>query len=155
LTARLDHIGEAREIARVAAALGREFSFDMLSAVAPDRDAGSLRRAMEQLAAADLIVPTAPPPREAYAFRHALIQDAAYGTLLRGERRALHGRIAGALQERFPEIVANEPEVVADHLAKAELWEAAARFRLDAGRRAVRGWALIEAAEHLSDGIRL
>src|SRR5690606_28114073 len=84
-----------------------------------------------------------------------LIQDAAYGTLLPGERRALHGRIAGALQERFPEIVANQPEVVADHIAKAEHWESAARFRLDAGRRAVRGWERSEPAGHLSEGIRL
>jgi class 3 adenylate cyclase/tetratricopeptide (TPR) repeat protein len=155
LMARLDHIGEARETAKVAAALGREFSFDLLSAVVPDRDAGTLRREMDALAAADLVVPVAPPPRDTHAFRHVLIQDAAYGTLLRAERRALHERIARAIQARFPEIAATEPEVVADHFTKAELWEAAARSWLDAGRRAVRGWALVEAAKHLTEGIRI
>jgi tetratricopeptide (TPR) repeat protein len=155
LMARLDRIGEAREIAKVAAALGREFSLDLLSAVVPDRDAGTLRREMDALVAADLIVPVAPLPRDVYAFRHALIQGAAYGTLLRAERRALHGRIARALQARFPEIAAVQPEIVADHFTKAELWEAAARSWLDAGRRAVRGWALVEAAKHLTEGIRI
>ena len=155
LLARLDRIGEAREIAKVAAALGRELSFELLGAVLPDRDAAALRRAMERLVAADLVVPVASPTRERYAFRHALIQDAAYGTLLRAERRALHERIAGALQERFPEIVAAQPEVVAEHFTKAETWEPAVRCWLEAGRRAVRGWALVEAAKHLSEGIRI
>jgi tetratricopeptide (TPR) repeat protein len=152
---RLDHIGESREIAKVAAALGRELSFDLLSAVLSDRDPAALRREMERLTAADLVVPVSPPPRETYAFRHALIRDAAYATLLRAERRALHERIARALQERFPEIAATQPETVADHFTRAELWETAARYWLEAGRRAVRGWALIEADKHFSEGIRV
>jgi class 3 adenylate cyclase/tetratricopeptide (TPR) repeat protein len=155
LLARLDRIGEAREIARVAAALGRELSFELLSAVLPDRNAAALRRALERLVAAGLVVPAASPARERYAFRHALIQDAAYGTLLRAERRALHERIAGTLQARFPEVVAAQPEIVAEHFTKAEIWEPAARRWLEAGRRAVRGWALIEAAKHFSEGIRI
>jgi class 3 adenylate cyclase/tetratricopeptide (TPR) repeat protein len=155
LMSRLDRIGQSREIAKVAAAMGRELSFDLLSAVLPDRDPAALRREVERLVAADLVVPVAPPPRETYAFRHALIQDAAYTTLLRAERRALHGRIARALQDRFPEIAATQPETVADHFTKAELWEAAARYWLEAGRRSVRGWALIEAARQLSEGIRV
>ena len=155
LLARLDRTGEAREIAKVAAALGRELSFELLRAVLPDRNAGALRHAMERLIAADLVVPVASPTRERYAFRHALIQDAAYGTLLRAERRALHERIARALQERFPEIAAAQPEVVAEHFTKAEIREPAARCWLEAGRRAVRGWALVEAAKHLSEGIRI
>jgi class 3 adenylate cyclase/tetratricopeptide (TPR) repeat protein len=155
LMARLDHIGEPREIAKLAAALGREFSFDLLCAVAPHREAAALRREMERLVAADLVVPVALATRESYAFRHVLIQDAAYGTLLRGERRALHERIAGALEERFPEIVAAQPEIVAGHFTRAERWEPAARYWLEAGRRVVRGWALAEAAKHLSEGIRI
>jgi tetratricopeptide (TPR) repeat protein len=155
LMARLDHIGAPREIARIAAALGREFSFALLSAVVPARDAAALRQDMERLVAADLMVPAATATQATYAFRHALIQDAAYGTLLRGERRALHERIARTLQERFPEIAATQPEIVAGHFNKAELWEPAARYWLQAGRRAVRGWALAEAARHLSEGIRI
>jgi class 3 adenylate cyclase/tetratricopeptide (TPR) repeat protein len=155
LMARLDRMGAPREIAKVAAALGREFGADLLSAVVPDRDPAGLRHEVERLVAADLVVPVAPPPRETYAFRHALIQDAAYGTLLRGERRALHERIARVLQERFPEIAATQPEIVADHFTKAEFWEAAGRYWLHAGRRAVRGWALVEAAKHLSEGIAI
>jgi class 3 adenylate cyclase/tetratricopeptide (TPR) repeat protein len=155
LMARLDHIGAPREIAKVAAALGREFSFELLSAVVDARSAGTLRHGLDRLVAADLVVPAAAATGGTYAFRHALIQDAAYGTLLRGERRALHERIAGALQERFPAVAATQPEIVADHFTKAELWEAAARYWLEAGRRAVRGWALIEAAKHLNEGIRI
>jgi tetratricopeptide (TPR) repeat protein len=101
------------------------------------------------------VVPVAALTRETYAFRHALIQDAAYATLLRAERRALHERTARALQERFPEIVAAQPEVVAGHFTKAEIWEPAARCWLEAGSRAVRGWALVEAAKHFSEGIRV
>jgi class 3 adenylate cyclase/tetratricopeptide (TPR) repeat protein len=155
LTARLDRIGPTREVAKIAAALGREFSFDLLSAVVPDRDPAGLRRDLQRLVEAGLTVPVASPPSEAYAFRHALIQDAAYATLLRSERRALHGRIAEAIQQRFPKIGAGQPEIVADHCAKAQLWEPAARFRLSAGRRALRAWALTEAAHHFSEGLRL
>jgi class 3 adenylate cyclase/tetratricopeptide (TPR) repeat protein len=153
LMARLDRIGRTREVARIAAALGREFTFELLSAVIPDRDPAGLRRDLARLVDAELTLPVAAPASEAYAFRHALIQDAAYASLLRSERRALHGRIAEVLQQRFPEISAGQPEIVADHCAKAQLWEAAARFRLSAGRRAVRGWALAEAAQHFSEGI--
>jgi class 3 adenylate cyclase/tetratricopeptide (TPR) repeat protein len=154
LLARLDRLGRAREVARVAAALGREFALEQLSAVVRDRDPEALRGELHQLVEAEVVVPVASPSSEAYAFRHALIQEAAYSTLLRSERRALHGRIAAALQERFPEVAAAQPEIVAAHYAKAELWEPAARHWLGAGNRAVRGWALAEAAEHFTEGIR-
>jgi class 3 adenylate cyclase/tetratricopeptide (TPR) repeat protein len=155
LMARLDRIGPTREVARIAAALGREFTLELLSAVVPDGDPESLRRHLQRLVDAGLTVQVASPTSETYAFRHALIQDAAYATLLRGERRALHGRIAAALQQRFPEVAAGQPETVADHCAKAQLWEPAVRFRLSAGRRALRAWALVEAAHHFSEGLRL
>jgi class 3 adenylate cyclase len=156
LMARLDRIGRPRELARIAAALGRQFTLDQLSAVVPDRDPAALRRELHQLIDAELIVPVASlSPSGTYAFRHALIQDAAYGTLLRSERRALHGCIATALQERFPEIAAGQPEIVAAHCTKAELWEPAVRHWLSAGNRAVRGWALAEAAEHYSEATRI
>jgi class 3 adenylate cyclase/tetratricopeptide (TPR) repeat protein len=155
LMARLDRLGRTREVARIAAALGRSFTFDLLSAVMPDRDPAALRGELQRLVDAGLIAPVASPSAETFAFRHALIQDAAYGTLLRSERRALHGQIAKTLQDRFPEIIATEPEIVARHFARAELAEPAIRYWLWAGKRAVRGWALVEAAEHFSEGIRI
>jgi class 3 adenylate cyclase/tetratricopeptide (TPR) repeat protein len=155
LMARLDRIGRPRELARVAAALGRRFTLDQLGALVRERDPEELRGELHRLIDADLIVPVASSSSETFAFRHALIQDAAYGTLLRSERRALHGRIAAALQDRFPEIGISQPEIVAAHCTKAELWEPAIRHWLNAGNRAVRGWALAEAAEHFAEGIRI
>jgi len=155
LMARLDRLGGTREVARIAAAVGREFTFELLSSVVPERDPETLRRELQQLVDAELISPIASASREGYAFRHALIQDAAYGTLLRSERRALHERIARALQNRFPEIIATQPEIVAGHFTRAELAEPAIRYWLWAGNRAVRGWALVEAAKHFSEGIRI
>ena len=155
LMSRLDRIGRPRELARIAAAVGREFTLDQLGAVVQDRDPEDLRDELHALVDAELMVRVASPSAAAYAFRHALIQDAAYGTLLRSERRALHGRIATVLQERFPEVAAGQPEIVAAHCTKAELWEPAVRHWLSAGNRAVRGWALAEAAEHYAEGIRI
>ncbi len=155
LLARLDRLGGTRELARVAAALGRSFTFDLLSAVVPERDPAALRRELQRLLNAELIAPIPSPSAETFAFRHALIQDTAYGTLLRSERRALHGRIAKALQDRFPEVIATQPEIVASHFTRAEQAEPAIRYWLWAGKRAVRGWALVEAAKHLAEGIRI
>ena len=155
LMARLDRLGEARDIVKVAAALGRRFDFPVLQAVLPDRAEADLKAALQQIIDAELILPIGPSAPASFAFRHALIQDAAYGTLLRGERRALHGRIAKALEEKFPETVATQPEIIAGHFTNAELAEPAIRHWLEAGHRAARGWALVEAIEHLSEGIRL
>ena len=155
LLARLDRIGRPRDLARIAAALGRQFTLDQLSAVVEDRHPEELRGELQRLIDADLMVPVASPSSGTYAFRHALIQDAAYGSLLRSERRSLHGRIAAALEGRFPEIAAGQPEIVAAHCTKAELWEPAVRHWLGAGNRAARGWALAEAAEHYTEGTRI
>jgi len=155
LLARLDRLGPTREVARVAAALGRSFTFDLLNEVVPGRDPAALRRELQRLLSAELIAPVPSAPAETFAFRHALIQDAAYGTLLRSERRALHGRIAKALQDGFPEVIAMQPEIVASHFTRAEQAEPAIRYWLWAGKRAVRGWALVEAAKHLAEGIRI
>ncbi len=155
LMARLDRLGEARDIVKVAAALGRRFDFPVLQAVLPDRAEVDLKAALQQIIDAELILPIGPSAPASFAFRHALIQDAAYGTLLRGERRALHGRIAKALEDKFPETVATQPEIIAGHFTNAELAEPAIRHWLEAGHRAARGWALVEAIEHLSEGIRL
>lgn len=154
LTARLDRLGQTREVARVAAALGREFTFDLLHASVPQYSAGDLQGALQRLMQAELVSPSA-SSAQAFTFRHALIQDAAYGMLPRDERKVLHERIAIALENRFPEIIAVQPEIAADHFAKAGRIESAIRYWTDAGNRAVRGSALIDAAKHFSEAIRL
>lgn len=154
LTARLDRLGRTREVARVAAAIGREFTFDLLHASMPQYAADELQDALQRLVQAELATPSVSSD-QAFAFRHALIQDAAYGMLPRDERKALHERIALALEHRFPEIIAAQPEIAADHFTKAGLIEPATRYWTEAGNRAVRGSALIDAAKHFSEAIRL
>ncbi|HEU0063351.1 MAG TPA: AAA family ATPase [Hyphomicrobiaceae bacterium] len=155
LLSRLDRLGPAREIAKAAAAFGREFAFDHLAGVMTDWSASDLRAALEQLIEAELILPIGPPPWTAFSFRHVLIQDAAYSTLLRGERRALHGRIAKTLTERFPDIVAIEPEIAAAHFSKAEMFEPAVQYWLEAGIRAADRSAFAEAIQHFSEGVKI
>jgi class 3 adenylate cyclase/tetratricopeptide (TPR) repeat protein len=154
LTARLDRLGRTREVARVAAAIGREFTFELLHASVPQYSADDLRDALQRLAQAELVSPSASPV-QSFTFRHALIQDAAYGMLPRDERKTLHERIALALEHRFSEIIAVQPEIAADHFTKAGLVEPAIRYWTEAGNRAVRGSALIDAAKHFSEAIRL
>lgn len=154
LTARLDRLGRTREVARVAAAIGREFTFDLLHASVPQFSADDLRDALQRLVQAELVSPSVSSV-QSFAFRHALIQDAAYGMLPRDERKALHERIALALEHRFAEIIAAQPEIAADHFTKAGLIEPATRYWTEAGNRAVRGSALIDAAKHFSEAIRL
>jgi class 3 adenylate cyclase/tetratricopeptide (TPR) repeat protein len=154
LTARLDRLGRTREVARVAAALGREFTFDLLHASAPQYTAEDLKDALQRLVQAELVSPSG-LSAQAFKFRHALIQDAAYGMLPRGERKALHERIAIALENNFPELVAAQPEIVAGHFTKAGLAGSAVPYWREAGDRAVRGSALIDAAKHYSEAIRL
>jgi len=108
LLARLDRMSSVREVIQIAAAIGREFSFELLSAVYRFSEE-QLKEALLQLAAAELIYRQIDPPNESYKFKHALVQDAAYATLLRGQRRELHARIAKALEERFPDRVSTEP----------------------------------------------
>ena len=141
-------------MARVAAALGREFTFDLLHASVPQYSADDLQGALQRLVQAELVSPSA-SSAQTFTFRHALIQDAAYGMLPRDERKALHERIAIALENRFPEIIAAQPEIAADHFTKAGLIESAIRYWTEAGNRAVRGSALIDAAKHFSEAIRL
>lgn len=155
LLSRLDRLGPAREVAKAAAAFGREFAFDHLAGVMRDWSSADLRAALEQLIEAELILPIGPPPWTAFSFRHVLIQDAAYSTLLRGERRALHGRIANTLAKLFPDTVAMQPEVAAGHFSKAELHEAAVQHWLEAGIRAADRSAFAEAIRHFSEGVRI
>jgi len=149
LMARLDRLGPAKEIAQIGAAIGREFPYDLLRAVARIDDT-ALRDALDRLEVAELVSSRGKPPKAAYTFKHALVQDAAYGTLLREPRRALHARIADVLESQFAEIAENQPELLARHCTEAGLIEKAARLWGKAGQRSLERSALVEAAEHLT-----
>src|SRR6202040_2840737 len=134
LMARLDRLGPAKKLAQVGAAIGREFSHALLASVARETEA-ELESALDRLIQAGLLFRQGVPPHANYLFKHALVQDAAYGTLLREPRRALHGRIAKALEREFPEIAENQPELLARHCTEAGLIELAIGYWLKAGQR--------------------
>jgi predicted ATPase len=136
LTARLDRLGEIREIAQIGAAIGREFSYRLLAAVAPV-SGPSLQTALAHLAACELIFVRGEPPDSTYIFRHALVRDAAYATMVRSKCQQLHSRIADALMESFPETVETQPELIAHHLAQAGLTEKAIEYFRKAARHAI------------------
>jgi hypothetical protein len=148
LMARLDRLGRAKEVAQVGAALGREFSHAMLAAVIRKPEA-ELQPALERIVAAGLLSRQGVPPQVTYLFKHALVQDAAYGTLLREPRRALHARIAETLETSFADIAENQPEILARHCADAGLIEKAAGLWGKAGQRSSARSALLEAVEQL------
>ena len=152
LMARLDRLGSAKEIAQVGAAIGREFSYPLLTAVAGKPET-ELKSALDRLAEASLLFKQGVPPHASYLFKHALIQDAAYGTLLREPRRALHTRISVILEADFPEIAQNQPELLARHYTEAGLIEKAAGFWGKAGQRSVARSALVEAAGQLTRAV--
>ena len=154
LLARLDRLASAKDVAQIGAAIGREFSYTLISAVAalPARD---LNAALAQLVHAELIFQRGVPPDATYQFKHALVQDAAYASLVRSRRQQLHGLIGRALVEQFPEIADIEPEIVAHHYAEAGLTDAAIDYWHKAGERAVRTSAYAEAVTHLTNGINL
>ena len=125
LMARLDRLGPAKEVAQIGAAIGREFSHALLAAVVRKPEA-ELASALDRLIAAGLLFRQGVPPHATYLFKHALVQDAAYGTLLREPRRALHARIAETLENQFADIAENQPEILARHCTEAGLIEKAA-----------------------------
>ena len=149
LMARLDRLGPAKEVAQIGAAIGREFSHALLAAVArkPEAELGS---ALDRLIAAGLLFRQGVPPHATYLFKHALVQDAAYGTLLREPRRALHARIAETLESQFAEIAESQPELLARHCTEAGLIEKAAGLWGKAGQRSLARSALVEAAAQLT-----
>jgi class 3 adenylate cyclase/tetratricopeptide (TPR) repeat protein len=148
LMARLDRLGPAREVAQIGAAIGREFSHALLGAVASKPEA-NLGSALDRLIAAGLLFRQGAPPHATYVFKHALVRDAAYGTLLRDPRRALHARIAETLEGRFAEIADSQPELLARHYTEAGLIEKAASYWGAAGQRSLARSALLEGAEQL------
>src|SRR5215470_10757637 len=125
LMARLDRLGPAKEVAQIGAVIGREFSHDLLAAVAL-REEAQLQSALHALVEAGLLFRQGLPPNATYLFKHALVQDAAYGALLREPRRALHARIAEILESQFLEIAESQPELLARHCTEAGLIEKAA-----------------------------
>jgi class 3 adenylate cyclase/predicted ATPase len=154
LLARLDRLAPTREVAQIGAALGRSFSHELISAVAQMPQA-QVDDALTQLVSAELIFRRGMPPDAEYTFKHALVQDAAYSTLLRSRRQQLHGRIATTLEAQFPEIVEMQPEILAHHWAEAGQIDKAVAYRLMAGERAVARSAMTEALAQLSKGFDL
>jgi predicted ATPase len=152
LLARLDRLAPTREVAQIAAALGRRFSHELISAVAtmPKRQ---LDDALTQLVHAELIFQRGTPPDAEYTFKHALVQDAAYGTLLRTRRNQLHARIAATLENQFPEIVVAQPALLARHCAEAGLMESAVVYWLKAAQQALARQAITEAVAQLRKGL--
>jgi class 3 adenylate cyclase/predicted ATPase len=148
LTARLDRLGPAREVAQIAAVIGRDFSYPLVRAVAKMEDE-ALQTALERLAEADILLVQGLPPEAEYRFKHALIQDAAYENLLKSRRQALHRRTAEVLRDQFATTVAAEPELLAHHFTQAGLTEAAMEWWGTAGQRSLARSALVEGAEQL------
>lgn len=148
LMARLDRLAGARDVAQIAAAIGREFSHEMLAAVSQLGEV-SLQQGLRQLIDGEIIYRRGQAASAGYAFKHALIRDAAYQSLLKSRRHLLHQRIAQVLAERFPDIVANEPELPAHHLYEAGLAEAAIVHWQRAAQRAIERSANSEGIAHL------
>jgi predicted ATPase len=149
LMARLDRLGPAKEIAQMGAAIGREFSHALIAAVARKSET-ELGETLDRIIAAGLLFRQGMPPHANYLFKHALVQDAAYGTLLREPRRALHARIVEALESQFAEIVERQPELLARHCGDAGLIEKAALLWGRAGQRSLERAAVAEAVEQLT-----
>jgi class 3 adenylate cyclase/tetratricopeptide (TPR) repeat protein len=154
LLARIDRLAMVREVVHLAAAIGRHFSHELISAVA-GMPRHQLDDALEQLTSAELIFRHGSPPNVEYTFKHALVRDAAYSTLLRGVRQQLHARIAATFESQFPEIVEAQPDLLARHCSEACLMGKAVGYWLKAGQRALARSAMTEAAAQLRKGLDL
>jgi class 3 adenylate cyclase/predicted ATPase len=154
LMARLDRMGSFKEVAQIGATIGRDFSYELLRAVA-EAPAGELTVALNHLEGAGLIIRRGSPPQAVYAFKHALVQDAAHSSLLRSDRKRLHARIAAVLNHTYPEKVEHEPELLAHHLTEAGESVRAVDFWLKAGRSAAKTRANLEAIGHLQRGLEV
>jgi class 3 adenylate cyclase/predicted ATPase len=152
LLARLDQLSRAKEIAQLAAVLGREFPYALLQALA-SQDEGAVQASLTQLVEAELLYQRGRPPRAIYVFKHALIQDAAYASLLKSTRQRLHHQVVQVLETRFPEVVATQPDLLAQHCAAASEDEAALHYWQQAGQHALARSAHAEAIAHLTQGL--
>jgi class 3 adenylate cyclase/predicted ATPase len=152
LMARLDRLASVRLVAQIGAAIGRQFPYALLRAVSrlPEEE---LQNSLAQLVASELVFQRGMPPDAVYAFKHALVQDAAHASLLRGTRQQLHARIAEALETQSPDVMENQPELFAQHYAEAGLAEKAVAYWGKAGRRSAARSAMAEAAAQLQKGL--
>jgi class 3 adenylate cyclase/predicted ATPase len=154
LIARLDRLGPAKDVARLAAAIGREFSYELLAAVAGFAEK-ELSAALERLTSAGLLFREGIPPHATFLFKHALVRDAAYGMLLREARRDLHARIGTKLEEVFPDVAEGQPDLLAHHFAEGAQPEKGVEYWLKAGKQAVSRATMTEALSHLNKGLTL
>lgn len=154
LMARLDRLAPVSEISQIGAAIGREFSYSLVRAVV-GRDDAALQDELRQLEHAELIFRRGEPPDATYSFKHALVRDAAYETLLKTRRQQLHGQIGRTLEERFADVVASQPEIVAHHFTEAGLVEPAIDYWFKSGKLALSRSANAEAVKHLRRGLEL
>jgi class 3 adenylate cyclase/tetratricopeptide (TPR) repeat protein len=153
LMARLDRLGDAREAAQIAAVIGRQFTFSLLASIAP-KSALDLEAALEKLVAAGIVFPEGDSLERSFSFKHALLREAAYESLLLSRRREWHERAGRALEERFAELTTNEPELLAHHFGEAGLAGQSCDYRMLAGERAVSRAAYREAIAHFSMGLK-
>src|SRR4029450_1916895 len=154
LMARLDRLALVKGLAQLGATLGREFSYELLQVVSP-WDEGTLRRGLHQLVESEFLYQQGLPPQATYVFKHALIQDVAYQSLLRSTRQRHHQHIAQVLEAHFPEIRETPPEVLAHHYTEAGLGAQAIPYWQRAGQRAVQRSAHAEAIAHLGQGLEV
>jgi predicted ATPase len=154
LLARLDRVTPVKEIAQIGAAIGREFGYELIAAVAPHAKP-ELDEALAQLTDSGLALQQGTPPAAVYTFKHALVQDAAYDSMLRRRRQELHDKIARVIEEQFPDIEAAEPEPLAHHYTEAKQPQKAIPLWQQAGNLALRHMALTEAVAHLNKGLGL
>jgi class 3 adenylate cyclase/tetratricopeptide (TPR) repeat protein len=154
LLARLDRLAPVREVAQIAAALGRQFSHELISAVSgmPQQELGN---ALDQLVSSELIFRRGMSSDAEYTFKHALVQDAAYSTLLKSRRRQIHTKIGMTLEQKFPDIVTNQPALLAQHCTEAGLIEKAVGYWLKAGQQSVARSVMTEAVAQLQKGLEL
>jgi class 3 adenylate cyclase/predicted ATPase len=154
LLARLDRLAAVKDVAQMASAIGREFSYSLIAAVAgfPEQE---LQAALGQLVAAELIFQRGLPPDATYLFKHALVQDAVYASLIRSRRHQIEAQIARMLEDRFPDVAASEPETLAHHFTAAGLAERGVHYWIQAGKHACDRSAFVEATRHFNAGIEL
>lgn len=154
LMARLDRLSTVKEVAQLSATIGREFPYEVLRALSSLDDA-TLQRELEKLVEAELLYQHGFPPQATYVFKHALIREAAYQSLLKSTRQQYHRQIAQVLAERFPELAESQPELLAHHYTEADLLPQAVPLWLQAGHKAMQRFANEEAIAHFNKGREL
>ncbi len=154
LMSRLDDLGDDKELAQLSATLGREFTYELLYAATLQSEL-SLQSSMNRLINAELFIQSGKPPKAHYRFQHALVREAAYQSLLKRTRQKYHQRISTLIKEKFPQLIADNPEILAHHCTEAGNNEDALHYWLSAGNYAIQHSANIEAVEHLNKGLSL